>query len=118
MRDFVAKRQSARERRGCEDGREQDMSTFDVIADIFAETCSIDRDAIKPESNVIEDLNVDSLDFLDVTFAIDRKFGIKLPVERWTEEISEGKAKMEDYFVLGNLVRAIDNLVEANKALG
>ncbi|MGD0562093.1 MAG: acyl carrier protein [Roseiarcus sp.] len=94
------------------------MSTFDVIADIFAETCSIDRDAIKPESNVIEDLNVDSLDFLDVTFAIDRKFGIKLPVERWTEEISEGKAKMEDYFVLGNLVRAIDNLVEANKALG
>ncbi len=94
------------------------MSTFDVIADIFAETCSLDRDAIKPESNVIEDLNVDSLDFLDVTFAIDRKFGIKLPVERWTEEISEGKAKMEDYFVLGNLVRAIDNLVEANKALG
>jgi acyl carrier protein len=118
MRDFVAKRQSARQRRGCEDGREQDMSTFDVIADIFAETCSLDRDAIKPESNVIEDLNVDSLDFLDVTFAIDRKFGIKLPVERWTEEISEGKAKMEDYFVLGNLVRAIDNLVEANKALG
>ena len=94
------------------------MSTFDVIADIFAETCSIDRDAIKPESNVIEDLNVDSLDFLDVTFAIDRKFGIKLPVERWTEEISEGKAKMEDYFVLGNLVQAIDKLVEAKKASG
>lgn len=92
------------------------MSTFDEIADIFAETCNLERDAIKPESNVIDDLNIDSLDFLDVTFAIDHKFGIKLPVERWTAEISDGKAKMEDYFVVGNLVRAIDKLVEANKA--
>ncbi len=94
------------------------MSTFDEIAEIFAETCNLERDAIKPESNVIEDLNIDSLDFLDVTFAIDRKFGIKLPVERWTAEVSEGKAKMEDYFVLGNLVQAIDKLVAANKATG
>jgi acyl carrier protein len=94
------------------------MSTFDAVADIIAETCNIERDKIKPESNVIDDLNIDSLDFLDVTFAIDHKFGIKLPVERWTEEIGEGKAKVEDYFVLGNLVVAIDRLVEAKKAAG
>jgi acyl carrier protein len=94
------------------------MSTFDAVADIIAETCNIERDKIKPESNVINDLNIDSLDFLDVTFAIDHKFKIKLPVERWTEEINEGKAKIEDYFVLGNLVRAIDTLAEANKAAG
>ncbi len=90
------------------------MSTFDVIADIISETCSIERETIKPESNVIEDLSIDSLDFLDVTFAIDRKFGIQLPVESWTKEISDGKAKMEDYFVIGNLVRAIDTLAGAN----
>jgi acyl carrier protein len=94
------------------------MSTFDTVAEIIAETCNIERDAIKPESNAINDLNIDSLDFLDVTFAIDRKFGIKLPVERWTDEISEGKAKIDDYFVLGNLVQAIDKLVEAKKASG
>ncbi|MGD0762392.1 MAG: acyl carrier protein [Roseiarcus sp.] len=94
------------------------MSTFDTVAEIIAETCNLERDAIKPESNAINDLDIDSLDFLDVTFAIDRKFGIKLPVERWTEEISAGKAKTEDYFVLGNLVQAIDKLVEAKKASG
>jgi len=92
------------------------MSTFDVIAEIISETCNLERDAIKPESNVIDDLGVDSLDFLDVTFAIDKKFGINLPVERWTQEISDGKAKTQDYFVLGNLAEAIDKLVEAKKA--
>ena len=89
------------------------MSTFDAIAEIIAETCDIERDAIKPESNVIDDLDIDSLDFLDVTFGIDQKFGIKLPVERWMQDISEGKAKMEDYVVLGNLARSIDGLVAA-----
>jgi acyl carrier protein len=94
------------------------MSTFDAIAEIIAETCNLERDAIKPESNAIDDLGIDSLDFLDATFAIDKKFGINLPVERWTQEISEGKAKTEDYFVLGNLAHAIDKLIEAKKAPG
>jgi acyl carrier protein len=92
------------------------MSTFDAIADIIAEICNIERDKIKPESNVIDDLDIDSLDFLDVTFAIDQKFSIKLPVERWTKEINEGEAKMGDYFVLGNLAKAVDKLVDANQA--
>jgi acyl carrier protein len=112
----MAKRQGVGQWRGCDDGREQDMSTFDAIADIIAETCNLERDKINPESNVIDDLDIDSLDFLDVTFAIDQKFGIKLPVERWTKEINEGNAKMGDYFVLGNLVSAIDKLVEAKGA--
>ncbi len=94
------------------------MSTFDVIADIMAEACSLDRDTIKPESNIIDDLGVDSLDFLDVNFEINQKFGITLPVERWTQEISEGKAKKEDYFVVGNLAKAIDELVAAKQATG
>lgn len=89
------------------------MSTFDAIAEIIAETCNLERDTIKPESNAIDDLGIDSLDFLDVTFAIDKKFGINLPVERWTQEISEGKATTQDYFVIGNLVQAIDKLIAA-----
>lgn len=92
------------------------MSTFDTIADIIAETCNIDRDKIKPESNVIKDLDVDSLEFLDVNFEIDKSFNIILPVERWTTEINEGKAKTEDYFVLANLARAIDELVAAKQS--
>jgi acyl carrier protein len=64
---------------------------------------------------VADDLGIDSLDFLDVTFAIDKKFGIKMPVEKWMEDVNEGRAKAEEFFVMSNLVRRIDELV-AQKA--
>ena len=92
------------------------MSTFDTIADIIAETCSLKRETISPASHAINELGIDSLDFLDVTYAIDKKFGIKLPVEQWTQDISEGKAKTEQYFVLGNLAAEIDRLVATKSA--
>ncbi len=56
-------------------------STFDQVATIIAETCDIPRDTITPESHAIDDLGIDSLDFLDIAFAIDKAFGIKLPLE-------------------------------------
>ena len=75
-------------------------STFDTVANIIAETCDIPRDTIKPESHAIDDLGIDSLDFLDIAFAIDKAFGIKLPLEQWTQEVNDGKATTEQYFVL------------------
>ena len=80
-------------------------STFDTIANIIAETCDIPRDSITPESHAINDLGIDSLDFLDIAFAIDKAFGIKLPLEQWTQEVNDGKATTEQYFVLKNLAR-------------
>jgi acyl carrier protein len=88
-------------------------STFDTVANIIAETCDIPRDTIKPESHAINDLGIDSLDFLDIAFAIDKAFGIKLPLEQWTQEVNEGKASTEQYFVLGNLSSRIDELIAA-----
>ena len=88
-------------------------STFDTIANIIAETCDIPRDSITPESHAINDLGIDSLDFLDIAFAIDKAFGIKLPLEQWTAEVNEGKATTEQYFVLKNLAARIDELVAA-----
>src|SRR5207253_7455863 len=91
-------------------------STFDTVANIIAETCDIGRDTIKPESHAINDLGIDSLDFLDVAFAIDKAFGIKMPLEQWTQEVNEGKATTEQYFVLDNLCASIDGLVAAKAA--
>src|SRR6266567_8795614 len=91
-------------------------STFDTIANIIAETCDIPRDSIKLESHAINDLGIDSLDFLDVAFAIDKAFGIKMPLEQWTQEVNDGKVSTEEYFVLGNLCKNIDKLVEAKPA--
>jgi acyl carrier protein len=79
-------------------------STFDTIANIIAETCDIN------------DLGIDSLDFLDIAFAIDKAFGIKLPLEQWTQEVNDGKATTDQYFVLKNLSARIDELVAAKGA--
>jgi acyl carrier protein len=93
-------------------------STFDTVANIIAETCDIPRDTIKPESHSINDLGIDSLDFLDIAFAIDKAFGIKLPLEQWTQEVNDGKATTEQYFVLKNLCARIDDLVAARRVGG
>ncbi|MBE7185268.1 MAG: acyl carrier protein [Methylobacterium mesophilicum] len=91
-------------------------STFDKVAQIIAETSEIDRDKITPESHTIDDLGIDSLDFLDIVFAIDKEFGIKVPLEKWTQEVNDGKASTEEYFVMKNLVAKIDGLVAAKAA--
>jgi acyl carrier protein len=88
-------------------------TTFDKVADIIAETCDIPRDKITPESHAIDDLKIDSLDFLDIAFAIDKAFGIKLPLEQWTQQINDGQATTEQYFVLKNLCARIDELIAA-----
>jgi acyl carrier protein len=88
-------------------------STFEKVADIIAETCDIPRDTITPDSHAIDDLKIDSLDFLDIAFAIDKAFGIKLPLEQWTQKINDGQATTEQYFVLRNLCARIDELMAA-----
>jgi len=89
------------------------VSTFDKVADIISETSEIPREEITPESHTIDDLGIDSLDFLDIVFAIDKEFGIKIPLESWTQEVNDGKASTEEYFVMKNLCGKIDELVAA-----
>jgi acyl carrier protein len=91
-------------------------TTFEKVADIIADTSEIDRGRITPESHTIDDLGIDSLDFLDIVFAIDKEFGIKVPLEKWTQEVNDGKASTDDYFVMKNLCAKIDELVAAKAA--
>jgi acyl carrier protein len=98
-------------------GERQFMSaTFDTVAKVINETSDIPLEDIKPEAHAIDDLGIDSLDFLDIVFALDKKFGIKIPLEQWTQEVNKGTASVEDYFVLKNLCARIDELVAAKSA--
>jgi len=91
-------------------------STFETVAGIISETCDIPREKIIPKSHAINDLGIDSLDFLDVAFAIDKAFGIKMPLEQWTQEVNDGKVSSDQYFVLGGLCANIDKLVATKVA--
>jgi acyl carrier protein len=89
---------------------------YDTVADIISDVSSIDRETITPDSHAINDLGIDSLDFLDVTFEIDKRFGIKMPVEQWMEDVNEGRADAEQFFVMKNLVARIEELIAAKPA--
>jgi hypothetical protein len=39
-----------------------------------------------------------------------------MPLEQWTQEVNEGKATTDQYFVLQNLCTRIDELVAAKGA--
>ncbi len=51
---------------------------IDEILDIVAQKALIDRSKLSPEAN-LSDLNVSSLDMVEVIFALEDKFGIQLP---------------------------------------
>ncbi|ATR20887.1 Acyl carrier protein [Roseomonas mucosa] len=91
-------------------------SAFERIADIIAANSEVPRDKITPDSHVIDDLGIDSLDFLDIVFAIDKEFGIKVPVEKWTQDVNAGTAPAEQYFVMKNLAARVEELVAAKSA--
>lgn len=91
-------------------------STFETVAAIISDTSDIPLEEITPESNAIEDLGIDSLDFLDIAFAVDKAFGIKIPLAAWTEELQAGEAKVEDYFLMKNLCARIDELAAAKES--
>ena len=90
--------------------------TFETIAEIISDIGEIPFENINGKSHAIDDLAIDSLDFLDIVFAIDKKFGIKVPLEAWTKDINENQAPSEDYFVMENLCTRIEELVAAKSA--
>lgn len=89
------------------------MSNFQVLKETILEICDIDESAITLEANTIDDLGIDSLDFLDISFALEQRLKIKLPIEKWVEDISARKAEVSDYFVVAKIVDYLDKSAAA-----
>lgn len=88
-------------------------STFETVAEIISQSSDVELERITPESHVIRDLEIDSLAFLDIVYAIDQEFKIQIPYERWTEEINQGNINGDEYFLMKNLCAQIDKLAAA-----
>jgi acyl carrier protein len=91
-------------------------STFNIVADIVARTSHVPRETIVPESNLLKDLGVDSLDLLDIGFAIDEAFGVRMPIEQWLHAVHMKSAAAADHFVLHELCARVDQLIVAAAA--
>ncbi len=73
--------------------------TFEKVRDIIAEQLDVDKEQITPETNLMKDLEADSLDAVEIIMAIEDEFGIEIPDEQ-AEEFTE--------------VQAIVNYIDAN----
>ena len=50
----------------------------EVMRGLVADSLALKVDDVKPESRLTDDLGADSLDFIDIIFLIEKKFGIKV----------------------------------------
>ncbi|EAK6597069.1 acyl carrier protein [Campylobacter jejuni] len=75
------------------------MATFDDVKAVVVEQLSIDADAVKMESKIIEDLGADSLDVVELIMALEEKFEVEIP-----DSDAEKLIKIED------VVNYINNL--------
>lgn len=56
-------------------------STLEQVKAILSEQLNVSKDTITPETNIINDLNADSLEVLDVIMAVNDVFGVEIPDE-------------------------------------
>lgn len=55
--------------------------TFDKIKGIIAEQLGVEEDAITMETNLMKDLEADSLDAVEIIMAIEDEFDMEVPDE-------------------------------------
>ncbi len=52
---------------------------FDKVKDVLVEALGVDDDEITSEAKLSADLGAESIDFLDITFQLEKAFDIKIP---------------------------------------
>jgi acyl carrier protein len=58
-----------------------------MVDDIFVESFEIDRELLKPEAHLFNDLGLDSLDAVDLVVAMQQKFGIRMRNDERIREV-------------------------------
>ena len=84
---------------------------FERVQRIVCEECNITPDKVRPETNIVQDLGLDSLTLLDVVYRLDKELGIEIPVQDWLNEIGQHGADPKGYFVLTALTQRLEQLL-------
>ncbi len=54
-------------------------TVFQKVKEIVMEVLDVEADEVAPDSTLIDDLGAESIDFLDLSFKIEKEFGVKFP---------------------------------------
>ena len=52
---------------------------FTKVKEVLVSTLAVDDNEVTPEAKLSTDLNAESIDYLDITFQLEKTFGIKIP---------------------------------------
>ena len=59
--------------------------SFEQVKEVMVETLNCEEENIKPDALLEEDLEIDSLDAVELVLALEEKFGVKIPDEELGE---------------------------------
>ncbi len=74
---------------------------FEKIRDIIAEQLDVNPEAITMETNLMKDLEADSLDAVEIIMAIESEWDLEVPDE-----------KAEDFVVVANIVSFVEDSIK------
>lgn len=75
--------------------------TFEKIRSIIVEQLSVDESMVTMDTNLMKDLEADSLDAVEIIMAIEDEFGIEIPDD-----------EAEKFQLIGDLVKYVDENTE------
>ena len=75
--------------------------TFEKVQKILAEQLELDADEITLDSSLVEDLGIDSLDFVDIVMSLEDEFDTEFPEE-----------DMTDIKTVGDIVKYIEDKIQ------
>lgn len=75
--------------------------TFEKIRSIIVEQLSVDESMVTMDTNLMKDLEADSLDAVEIIMAIEEEFDIEIPDE-----------EAENFQVVSDLVGFVDDNIE------
>ncbi len=75
--------------------------TFDKVREIIVEQLSVDESMVTMDTNLMKDLEADSLDAVEIIMAIEEEFDLEIPDE-----------EAEKFRLVGDLVKYVDDNIE------
>ena len=53
---------------------------FEALREILISSLGVEKDAVRPDTSLVNDLGAESIDFLDIGFKVKQTFGVDLPM--------------------------------------
>ena len=70
---------------------------LDQVKHLIAEQLGVSEDEISEDSNLVEDLDADSLDIVELVMAFEDEFGVKVPDDQ-----------LENIKTVGDIIKILD----------